>query len=114
MDIETIRNICKALPAVTEDIKWGNDLCFMIAGKMFCVTPMDNPLRVSIKVTDEEFGELTNLAGIVPAPYVARYKWIFVEDPSVFNDKKWEYYIAQSYNLVKAKLSKKELSKLIE
>ena len=79
---------------------------------MFCVAPMDTPLKVSVKVTDEEFGELTNLPGIIPAPYVARYKWILVEDVSVFSEKKWEDYITQSYNLVKAKLSKKELEGL--
>jgi len=112
MDIETIRDICKNLPSVTEDIKWGNDLCFMIGGKMFCVTPMNTPLRVSIKVTDEEFGEMTNLQGIIPAPYAARYKWILIEDVNIFSQKKWEYYIAQSYNMVKSKLSKKELAGL--
>jgi len=109
MDIEAIRNICKNMPSVTEDIKWGNDLCFMIGGKMFCVTTMDTPLKVSIKVTDEEFGEMIDLPGVIPAPYVARYKWILVEDVNAFTEKKWEYYITQSYNLVKTKLSKKEL-----
>jgi predicted DNA-binding protein (MmcQ/YjbR family) len=112
MDIEGIRAICKSLPAVTEGIKWGNDLCFMIGGKMFCVTLMDPPLKVSVKVTDEEFGEMTNLPGIIPAPYAARYKWILIEDAGIFNQKKWEYYITQSYNLVKSKLSKKELGRL--
>jgi len=114
MDIETVRNICKALPSVTEDIKWGNDLCFLIGGKMFCVTPIDSPLKVSVKVTDEEFGELTSLPGIIPAPYVARYKWILVEDVKVFANQQWEHYITQSYNLVKSKLSKKELGRLVD
>jgi predicted DNA-binding protein (MmcQ/YjbR family) len=113
MDIEAIRDICKNLPSVTEDVKWGNDLCFIIGGKMFCVTPMDTPLKVSVKVTDEEFGELINLPGIIPAPYVARYKWILVEDVNVFTAKKWEQYITRSYNLVKAKLSKRELEGLV-
>jgi len=31
-------------------------------------------------VTDEEFGELTDRRGIIPAPYAARYKWILIED----------------------------------
>jgi predicted DNA-binding protein (MmcQ/YjbR family) len=114
MHIETIRNICNTLPSVTEDIKWGNDLCFLIGGKMFCVTPIDTPLKVSLKVTDEEFGELTSLPGIIPAPYAARYKWILVEDITIFTNQQWEHYIAQSYNLVKSKLSKKELEKLVD
>jgi predicted DNA-binding protein (MmcQ/YjbR family) len=112
MDIEAIRDICKNMPSVTEDIKWGNDLCFMIGGKMFCVTTMDTPLKISIKVTNEEFGEMIDLPGVIPAPYVARYKWILVEDVNAFTEKKWEYYITQSYNLVKTKLSKKELEGL--
>jgi predicted DNA-binding protein (MmcQ/YjbR family) len=107
MDIETLRDICSSLPLVTEDIKWGNDLCFMIAGKMFCVTSMDIPLKVSLKVTDEEFGEMTNRPGIIPAPYVARYKWILIEDVNIFTRKQWEHYIAQSYDLVRSKLPKK-------
>jgi predicted DNA-binding protein (MmcQ/YjbR family) len=107
MNIETIRNICNKLPHVTEDIKWGNDLCFLIGGKMFCVVGLNEELKVSLKVTDEEFSELTSVAGIIPAPYVAKHKWILVEKPSVFNQKKWQHYITQSYNLVKAKLPKK-------
>ena len=112
MDIETIRNICKDLPHVTEDIKWGDDLCFMIGEKMFCVSNLNPPLKVSLKVTDEEFAELSNSPGIIPAPYVARYKWILVEDMSRFTSKEWRHYITQSYNLVKAKLPKKVLDQL--
>jgi len=107
MDIEAIRSICNGLPFVTEDIKWGNDLCFLIGGKMFCVASLETPIKISIKVTDEEFAEMSNQHGIIPAPYVARYKWILVEDINVFDHRKWEYYIKQSYNLVKAKLPKK-------
>jgi predicted DNA-binding protein (MmcQ/YjbR family) len=112
MDIETIRAICTSFPAVTEDIKLGNDLCFMIGGKMFCVTSLTTPIKISLKVTDEEFEEMANRPGIIPAPYVARYKWILVEDLAVFDDKKWTVYITQSYNLVKAKLPKKILAGL--
>ena len=112
MDIETIRSICKKLPSVTEDIKWGDDLCFMVGEKMFCVAVLNPPLKVSFKVKDEEFEELSNQPGIIPAPYVARYKWVLVEDVSVFNPKQWEHYIYQSYNLVKAKLPKKKLAEI--
>jgi predicted DNA-binding protein (MmcQ/YjbR family) len=108
MNIESIRNICNALPSVTEGIKWGNDLCFMVGEKMFCVAMLNAPLKVSLKVADEEFDEISNRHGILPAPYVARYKWILVEDMNVFNQKQWEDHILQSYNLVKAKLPKKK------
>lgn len=112
MDIEIITGICKALPAVTEDVKWGNDLCYMIGGKMFCVLSLDSPLKVSFKVPDEEFDELSASKGIIPAPYVARYKWVLVEDAHVLSKQKWEHYVRQSYELVKAKLPRKILSQL--
>jgi predicted DNA-binding protein (MmcQ/YjbR family) len=79
MNIETIREICQKLPGVTEDIKWGNDLCFLVATKMFCVTSLDGPVKISFKVTDEEFETLSTRPGIIPAPYMARHKWVLVE-----------------------------------
>jgi len=33
MNIEDVQSLCKQLPDVTEDIKWGSDLCFNVGGK---------------------------------------------------------------------------------
>ncbi|WP_300664059.1 MmcQ/YjbR family DNA-binding protein [Fluviicola sp.] len=108
MDIETIRNICTHLPHVTEDIKWEHDLVFLIGEKMFCVTGLDeNPVSASFKASDELFEELSNLPGFKPAPYLARYKWILVEDISILKKVELESYVKQSYELVKAKLPAK-------
>ncbi len=79
----------------------------MVGGKMFCVVLLENPVKVSFKVSDEEFTELSNSMGIIPAPYAARHKWVLVEDIRVMNKKKLELYISQSYELVRSKLSKK-------
>lgn len=84
----------------------------MIGDKMFCVMTLESPSKVSLKVKDEEFEELTNFNGIVPAPYVARYKWVLVEQISIFSKKEWEFYIHQSYLLVRSKLPKKKMSQL--
>ena len=109
MDIETIRQFCLSLPHVTEDVKWDNDLCFLIGGKMFCVTGLAAPVKISIKVKAEEFDELTGMPGIIPAPYLAKHKWISVEDISALSRKELEHYVWQSYEMVKAKLPKKIL-----
>ena len=106
MNIETLRELCRALPAVTEDVKWGHDLCFSVADKMFCVAALDGPLTVSFKVKDEDFDELSSTPGFSPAPYVARYKWVLVEDVNKLSRKEWSHYVKQSYELVKAKLPK--------
>lgn len=107
MDLETLREFCNSLPHVTEDVKWGHDLCFLIGGKMFCVTGFNSPVKVSLKVTDEEFEELSSRTGIIPAPYLARHKWIYIQQENVLSNKDWQHYIRQSYELVKAKLPRK-------
>ena len=80
---------------------------FFGRGKMFCVAALDGPLSVSFKVKDEEFDEVSSSPGIRPAPYVARYKWVLVEEIDRLSRKEWEHYITQSYDLVKSKLPKK-------
>jgi len=93
------------MPAVTEDIKWGHDLVFSIGGKMFCVAGLDqSPTTASFKVKDEEFEEMCNRPGFKPAPYVAKYKWVLIEDISKMKRAEWKRYIQQSYDLVKEKL----------
>src|SRR4026207_432703 len=104
MTIEDIRKIALKLPKTTEDIKWGNDLCFCIGEKMFAVTSLQPPVTISFKVKDEEFDELCNRMGIIPAPYVAKHKWVLVEDINKVGKKELVHFITQSYELVKAKL----------
>ena len=112
MNIETLREICSSLAAVTEDVKWGNDLVFSVGDKMFCAASLEPPFSCSFKVPDDEFDELSNQNGFMPAPYMARAKWVLVIDPSSLSKKQWERYIKQSYELVKIKLTKKLREKL--
>jgi len=107
MDLETIRKFFLPLPAATEDIKWGNDLVFSVGGKMFCVASLEPPFKCSFKVKDEEFEELSTTEGFLPAPYMARAKWVLATQPAKLNKKEWEHYIKQSYEIVKMKLTKK-------
>ncbi|HEY3403269.1 MAG TPA: MmcQ/YjbR family DNA-binding protein [Ohtaekwangia sp.] len=112
MTTDMIREIAMKLPHVTEDVKWGADLCFCIAEKMFCVTGLEGPVTVSLKVTDEEFEELTERTGFTPAPYMARNKWVLIDPSSKISKKELSHYIQQSYTLVKSKLPRKLQAKL--
>lgn len=113
MNLEILEKICNNLNGTTEDIKWENDLCFLIGNKMYCVAGIEPPLTVSFKVQPEEFIELTNKNGIIPAPYVARYHWVLVEDLNALNLKEWKFYITQSYKMIFNKLSKKIQKEII-
>jgi predicted DNA-binding protein (MmcQ/YjbR family) len=113
MNTEDIRTLCQELPGVTEGIKWGHDLVFSVGEKMFCVVGLDqSPTSASFKVTDEEFDEMSSRPGFKPAPYVAKYKWVYIEDITKMRKTEWKKYIEQSYALVKAKLPAKVKKKL--
>jgi len=108
MNIEEIQNLCKQLPGVTEDIKWGSDLCFSVGGKMFLVAGLElSPVTASFKVTDEQFEEMSSKPGFKPAPYMAKHKWIYLDDISLMNKQEWKFYINQAYVIIKQKLPKK-------
>jgi len=108
MNIEQLRTFCLALPGTTEDIKWGNDLCFNVGGKMFTVTSADSSDGgVSLKTTPEKFADLTEQDGIRPAHYVARYHWITIEDLNAVSQSDLKELIRESYQLVFDKLPAK-------
>ncbi len=105
MAISELREICLTFPGVTEDIKWTDHLCFNIGGKMFLVTSPDNvPVSASFKTSDEDFETLSNRQGFIPAPYMARNKWIFVDDIKRFSKREWEKYLKLSYSMIASRL----------
>jgi predicted DNA-binding protein (MmcQ/YjbR family) len=109
MNLEKIREYCLSLPHVTEEVLWGKDLVFKIGGKMFAVIGLDaGPAsQFSFKCAPEEFAELTELDGIIPAPYAARYHWVAVQKPGVLKQSEIKRLIKDSYEIVKGKLPKK-------
>ncbi|HTH56977.1 MAG TPA: MmcQ/YjbR family DNA-binding protein [Cyclobacteriaceae bacterium] len=112
MTVEEIRSIALKLPHATEDVKWGNDLCFCIAEKMFCVTSLEGSLKFSLKVDSEDFDDLCQRKGFAPAPYMARNKWVLIDSTAKLTKKDIECFIKRSYQLIKEKLPKKLQEKL--
>jgi predicted DNA-binding protein (MmcQ/YjbR family) len=105
MNIDQLRKICLSFAGATEQIQWGDDLLFKVGGKMFAVTPLE-PARIwlSLKADPEEFAELTERPGIIPAPYLARAKWIAIETPETLPQTEVAALLRKSYELVAAKL----------
>jgi predicted DNA-binding protein (MmcQ/YjbR family) len=105
MTVDGLRQICIALPGATEDIKWGVDLAFSVGGKMFCVVNVEPPHQMSFKCTAEEFAELIEREGIIPAPYLARAMWVQESElGTVLERRELETLLRASYDLVLAKL----------
>jgi predicted DNA-binding protein (MmcQ/YjbR family) len=108
MDFEAAKVICRGFAGSTEDIKWGADAVFSVGGKMFAITSSEAPAGgISFKVEDERFLELTDRPGIIPAPYLARARWVKVERADALSDQEAAQLLRRSYELVFAKLTKK-------
>lgn len=108
MTVDAVREYCLSLPHTTESIQWGNDLVLKVGGKMFAVMVLE-PARVwiSFKCTPEDFAELTERPGIIPAPYSARYYWVALETKDALPNSELKERLRQSYDLVLEKLPKK-------
>jgi predicted DNA-binding protein (MmcQ/YjbR family) len=92
----------------TESVQWGDDLVFKIGGKMFAVLVLE-PAKVwlSFKCTPEEFAELVERPGIIPAPYSARYHWVALETEDALSAAEIKRLVRRSYDMVLDKLPKK-------
>src|SRR5712692_7990589 len=114
MDIESVRAHCLSFPHVTENVQWGNDLVFKIAGKMFAVAVLEGASKycLSFKCTPEKFAELIEQDGIDPAPYAARYHWVALEQFNALREKELKSLLRNAYDLVFEKLPKKVKAKL--
>jgi predicted DNA-binding protein (MmcQ/YjbR family) len=108
MDIDTLRQLCLSFPAATEKISWGCDLTFRVHKKIFAVTVLEPaPVWLSFKCSPETFAELTERVGIIPAPYMARAKWVALETRDALPDAELTTLLRESYDLVVARLPKK-------
>jgi predicted DNA-binding protein (MmcQ/YjbR family) len=113
MDIDWLRKTCRAFPHVTEQIQWGYDLVFKVGGRMFAVAPTELArVCLSFKCCDETFAELTERPGIIPAPYMARAKWVALETHQAISRPELAELLKTSYALVIAKLPKRMQTQL--
>ncbi len=72
---------------------------------MFALTPLEpSRLWLCLKADPEEFAELTDRPGIIPAPYLARAKWIAIESAEAVLQSEVERLLRKSYDMVVEKL----------
>jgi predicted DNA-binding protein (MmcQ/YjbR family) len=108
MNPDWLRTHCLSLPHTTEEILWGDDLVFKIGGKMYAAAVLvPNKIALSFKCTPEEFAELVERPGIIPAPYSARMHWVALEREDALTRTEIKQRVSRSYELVFAKLPKR-------
>jgi predicted DNA-binding protein (MmcQ/YjbR family) len=77
---------------------------------MFAVFTIDGDraTAVSFKSDPERFLELTDVPGIVPAPYLARGHWVQVRDPRALAAAQARSLLARSHALVLTRLTRRD------
>ncbi|WP_374384742.1 MmcQ/YjbR family DNA-binding protein [Dongia sp.] len=106
---------CRALPRTTHVVQWGGASVWKIGGKIFAVSNNWGPgddLKFSFKCSEMSYDLLRQQKGIVPAPYLARAKWVQVDAARALSDKDLKAYIETAYRLVALKLTKAQKAEL--
>jgi predicted DNA-binding protein (MmcQ/YjbR family) len=114
MDNERIREICLAMPHVTETVNWGHHLVYWagdrdIGGKMFAMTDLDG---TGIGVLwfhcgAERFHELLERDGIRASPYLAKAHWVTLERWGALRPREIEDELKRAHALIFEKLPPK-------
>ena len=111
MDNERIREICMALPHVTETLNWGHHLVYFvgdkeIGGKMFAMTDLDGTGTgvLWFHCGAERFHELLEIQGIIASPYLARVHWVTVDRWDILRPRQIEDELRRAHALIYEKL----------
>lgn len=115
MTFKVLHTFLKSLPGSTLSIQWGNDHVYKVGGKMFAVLggpPDGKEKSLSFKATDESFEILTRLEGIIPAPYLARAKWVYLDKPTRLKAKELQAYLKRAHAIIASGLPKKKQKEL--
>jgi len=94
-----------SLPYATEHVQWGEHLVFKVGGKCFAIAnlgPVGN--AVSFKCSLEDFAELIEHDGIIPAPYLARAHWVALESFDALRARELQEKLHAAYQHVLQKL----------
>lgn len=109
MRLPELKAYALALPQTTVVKQWGECLVYKIGGKMFLILSLDAEIidGVVFKCPPDEFDELTEIDGIIQAPYCAKRHWVQVQDLAALSSAELNQRIRRSYDLVVEKLTKK-------
>lgn len=100
---------CASLPAVTNVIQWGNASVWKVGGKIFAICSHwgeGEEQKISFKCSDLSYSILCEQEHIIPAPYLARAKWVQLVSEAAMSDDDIKAYILEAHKIIKAKLTR--------
>ena len=106
---------CKTLKSTTNVIQWGNATVWKVGGKIFAICShwgQGDHQKIGFKCSDLSYQVLVEQDHIVPGPYLARAKWVQLENEKAMSDEDIKSYIIQAHKIISAKLTKKKQREL--
>lgn len=101
MDVATVKAHCSQYPGAKPKLFGppSNVLAYKVGRKQFAYFKTSEPerWRFSICTSPERFLELTDVPGIKPARYMARFRWVTIVDVDSVPDDYLQELIAWSY-----------------
>lgn len=106
-----VENFCLSLPGTTVVEQWGGCHVFKVGGKMFAILgPKEDHILqgLSLKVGEDSFHILIREKNIIPAPYLARAKWVALQRLDALGTKELKAYLTRAHAIIAAGLPKKK------
>ena len=101
------------LPGATMTIQWGDDHVYKVGGKMFAVLGgAGGATGFSLKASDVAFEVLSETGRAIPAPYLARAKWLHFADRAAQDADEVTDWLKTAHALIAAKLTRKARAEL--
>ncbi|MBX2804396.1 MAG: MmcQ/YjbR family DNA-binding protein [Hyphomicrobiales bacterium] len=115
MTREEFDSYCRSFKAATNVVQWGNASVWKVGGKIFAIHSVwgeGDGGKISFKCSDLGYEVLKERPGLVPAPYLARAKWIQVAEPGAMSAEELRADIAAAYQIVARKLTRAKRAEL--
>lgn len=101
---------CRALPAASMNIQWGDDQVYKVGGRMFAVLGPTG--GCSFKTSDIAFEALTQSGRARPAAYLARAKWVQFDAVADLDQAEVADWLKSAHGLVAARLTRAQRAEI--
>ena len=98
------------LKGTTLVYQWGDAAVAKVGGKIFAIQGggvSGDPGGLSFKCSELAFEMLPEVAGVRPAPYLARAKWVAVAEGAALSPTEISGYLTEAHRLVAMRLPRR-------
>jgi len=106
-----IDTYCGKLPAAKRSVQWEGVIVFKVGGKMFAMIVPDDtgkPSDLWFKSAPETIDALSRSKGFRPAPYLARAKWVALDEPKVLTQDQLKAYLKRAHAVNRCSAAQEE------